>query len=212
LAYFLEVRSQTSAPIVYVLGNREYYGKMFHSCPGYYSDCLSKVSDLHVLDKASVNIGGTFFLGTTLWTNFDDSRNLCRASDVSNDFSRMRKLNKYYNISYMSMHDILAEHRNCREALTYEFRSFRDADSVVLTHHCPSYFCVPERDSDNPFLSLYYVELSDFMIHYRPKAWLFGHTHRSCRKMVGTTLVASNPWGYSREGCSEYEEEYLIEV
>ena len=212
LAYFLGVREQTSAPIVYILGNREYYDKVFHGCYREYLNYLSKIPNFHVLDKSSVNIGGIYFLGSTLWVDFDDSRNLYMSSDAYNDFSRMKNLNKFCGVTTITLNDIMIEHNECKDALIREFKSFKGKDSVVLTHHCPSYFCAPERDLGNLFLSFYYVELSNLIITYRPKAWLFGHTHRSCKKMIGGTLMASNPWGYPHEGYGEYEEEYLIEV
>ncbi|MDC1299919.1 metallophosphoesterase family protein [bacterium] len=210
--YFNSVRVCTKVPIVYILGNMEYYGKVFHGCSAQYADWLSQIPDLHILDKTSVDINGVAFLGCTLWTDFDDYRYLGKRSDASNDFARMRKLDRFCRITSMEMSDIILEHSASKESLIREFKRHSGKDSVVLTHHCPSNLCVHEDNKDDPYLCLYCIEMSDIMIHYRPKVWVYGHTHKSCRKMVGSTYTVSNPYGYPSEGYSSYEEEFLIEV
>lgn len=58
-------------PVVYLLGNHEYYGKSFDNTPNVFRTVLQKLSHVHLLDRDTVTINGVKFIGTTLWTDFD---------------------------------------------------------------------------------------------------------------------------------------------
>ncbi len=56
-------------PVVYVLGNHEFYSHNFEALVG---ECkaLAHGSNVHVLENDAVEIGDVRVLGCTLWTNF----------------------------------------------------------------------------------------------------------------------------------------------
>ena len=56
-------------PVVYVLGNHEYYGDVFHRL-ALELKSLARGSNVHVLERDAVDIDGVSFLGCTLWTDF----------------------------------------------------------------------------------------------------------------------------------------------
>lgn len=57
-------------PVVYVLGNHEYYG---HTMPSLRRDFEKRAqgSNIHVLENRRVEVGDLVFLGCTLWTDFE---------------------------------------------------------------------------------------------------------------------------------------------
>ncbi|MEM9690500.1 MAG: metallophosphoesterase, partial [Pseudomonadota bacterium] len=57
-------------PVIYVLGNHEYYGKAVPKL----TNELQKIAantNVHLLERSSVEIDGVTFLGSTLWTDFE---------------------------------------------------------------------------------------------------------------------------------------------
>jgi Icc-related predicted phosphoesterase len=63
-------QSSFSVPVIYVLGNHEAYGK---TLPKYINEIrsLTEQTNVTVLEKDVVTIGGVNFLGCTLWTDFE---------------------------------------------------------------------------------------------------------------------------------------------
>lgn len=61
-------RSFEGTPVVYVLGNHEFYG---NAIPGLLDKLRGKrVEGVHVLENEALEIRGVTFLGCTLWTDF----------------------------------------------------------------------------------------------------------------------------------------------
>ncbi|MHB8369458.1 MAG: metallophosphoesterase [Leptospirales bacterium] len=64
-------RLHTNRPILYVVGNHEYYGGNWDKAVGLYSWAIEKagLGNVHLLENDAIEIGGIRFLGTTLWTD-----------------------------------------------------------------------------------------------------------------------------------------------
>lgn len=60
----------TDKPVIYVLGNHEYYGKTYPKLIDTAKE-LAKGSNVHVLENEVLTLGGVNFLGCTLWTDFE---------------------------------------------------------------------------------------------------------------------------------------------
>ena len=57
-------------PVLYVLGNHEYYGKALPK----FADKLRELAEgtnVHILEQDSLTLDGVTFLGCTLWTDFE---------------------------------------------------------------------------------------------------------------------------------------------
>lgn len=200
LTYFQEVREQTNALILYVMGNHEFYGKFLHSVSDY-KLALREVPGLVLLDCDVFNYRGVRFLGCTLWTDFDDRKLESRASSVISDYKKIRKIGKYYELAYITPGDILEEHRKCREFLRKEFyhACFHPGPVVVITHHGPSFYCVDPQRKNSELNGFFYVELSDMIMSHKPKLWLYGHDHTANDVLIGKTRLVRNPSGYPFE-------------
>ena len=87
------IKKQSDKPVIFVLGNHEYYGQKF-------PDLQEKISEecedtnIHFLENDSVTIDGVRFLGSTLWTDFKllDSQELSmyEAELCMNDFRKVK--------------------------------------------------------------------------------------------------------------------------
>ena len=211
-SYFHDVRKKTNAVILYVLGNHEFYGKFLHSVSDY-KIALRDILDVQVLDCDTFNYRGVKFIGCTLWTDFDDRRGEVVAQQGMADFKSIRKIGKYYDLSYVIPEDLIKEHRKCLEFLRKEFyhASFHPGPTVVITHHGPSFYCVPEKYKENKLNGAFFVELSGLIMAYKPVLWVYGHSHDFNDSTIGKTRLVCNPSGYPFE-INDHKSTYVIEV
>jgi Icc-related predicted phosphoesterase len=211
--YFDGVRKQTSAPIVYVLGNHEYYGKYLHSGREFIR-ALQGVPNLHVLCDDSAVFGDVRVLGTTLWTDYNDRREEVAALIGMVDFDHIRKPLNSTKFSTITPADIVEEHRKAREFLDREFGYAQNQKqkTVVVTHHGPSYYLIPQKYIGNKLNGSFFVELSNLIMREKPVLWIYGHSHTSGQHTIGSTKLVCNPWGYPFEKDTEYQESLIVEV
>jgi len=70
---------------------------------------------------------------------------------------------------------------------------------IMVTHHCPSDICVPEKYQGDTTMNPGYISnLTDFILD-NPKIshWICGHSHRRLNAMIGSTNILMNCRGYS---------------
>lgn len=191
-------------PIVYVAGNHEFYRQ----------DRIKTIENLrsaanemnvHFLDNDEVIIDGVRFLGCTLWTDFDlfgaERHKECMslAKDRLSDFSVIEE-----NGFTFTPEDSLRLHNQSRDWLSRKLigESY-DGNTVVVTHHCPSWQSVaPKYQSD--LLSACFASRLDKLIGYS-SLWIHGHTHESFDYELKGTRVICNPRGYVHRGTIENE-------
>ena len=204
------VRDFTDAPVLFVLGNHDYYGKILTEAPNHYKDMASSVENVHVLDNQCVNIKGIKFVGTTLWTDFDNRSCMAAAMTCMPDYDRIKKLGHHYEAATINAQDIYETYQGNLEFLDQELGS--GLRTVVVTHHIPSYKFVDPYFLSSSLNGAFYCNLDNFIEDKAPYAWICGHTHRHFTGKIGETFVYCNPYGYPYEGFKYYKEEFLVEV
>jgi predicted phosphodiesterase len=205
--------SSPQAHIVYVAGNHEFYGKDINafraelrkfcgpaSAGGEFNDGLEK--RFHFLDNDEVVIDGVRFLGTTLWTNFElfgeSEKQACMAEAV-------RRLNDFYHIKIdgrlFTPQDSIDLHNEAVKWLENKLKHEPfDGETVVVTHHAPSFASVVPHYQHDP-LSACYASKLDHLTGLNA-LWIHGHTHNSLDYMIDKTRVVCNPRGYARNANS----------
>lgn len=85
-------------PVIYVLGNHEYYKKAYPKFIREIKD-TARNSNVHVLENDYINIDGINLLGCTLWTDFElfgdprDSGYQCQ--QIMTDYKKIRRSPSY---------------------------------------------------------------------------------------------------------------------
>lgn len=197
-----------NTPVVYVLGNHEYYGWHF---PELASDCRETAralrehgtGEVHVLEREVLYLGSVRVVGATLWTDY----RLHTHGDVQqvgrNRRIAARQLADHHFIHTRDGHfrpeDAQAAHQHTREWLEAVLAETWDGPTVVVTHHAP----VPQLSHPGyPGDGLAAAFASDLsgLIHMHPPAlWISGHTHANADLTIrGTRFVANQP-GYPHE-------------
>jgi hypothetical protein len=191
-------------PVVYVLGNHEYYGHdmgmllrdMKHASMG------PSYEHVNLLEMESVVIGGVRFLGCTLWTDYAiyglDKQPHCM-------WTAARYLADHEEISRslggrFLPHHALGIHEKSMEWLERELSVPHDGPTVVCTHHAPAHGSVAMHFVGDDLTPAFVSGLEKFIERHGPALWLHGHTHHSVDYRIGDTRVFSNQWGYPNEG------------
>lgn len=191
LARYLRSLSGT-VPILYVMGNHEFFNHDFVRVVSEYRDAVASVPGVVFLENGSTVIGGVRFLGCTLWTDFFDG---------TQGEACERGLNDFRFISgpqggRLRWGDVAARHRDSLAWLRRELRTPFSGSTVVVTHHAPSALSNPPQFDGSPISGGFYSPLDDLVEETQPALWIHGHMHDSSDYVIGGTRVVCNPFGY----------------
>lgn len=183
-------------PIVYVLGNHEFYGEVFETATASAREQAAGLG-VHLLECDAVVIGGVRILGCTLWTDFRleggraaEARAKLEARHLMNDFRVIRCAGGTFTPD-----DAQRLHERAREWLGHRLAEPFDGPTVVVTHHLPHRRSIHPRYAHHPLNPCFATHLPKLV--QRPVAlWIHGHTHESMDYRVRGTRVVCNPRGY----------------
>ena len=210
--YFKELRVNYNMPVVMVLGNHDYYNRFLNKAATDLQSVAAKFENIHILSRSSVKIDDVTFLGTTLWTDFDNRRGESEVYYSFPDYRKINKVNDDCEIMTVDTYDILTEHRKDRDWLNKSIN--KNDKTVVVTHHVPTTSVIPDIYRSSSINGGFYVDMSETMLKTEPNLWLCGHTHYYFDYKIGNTKIYCNPWGYPFEynNKGHYKEEFLIEI
>jgi predicted phosphodiesterase len=214
----------TDRPVIYVGGNHEGYGTDL-------GRTLEKAraaaagTNVHVLERDSIEINGVTFFGATGWTDFNlfghRERAMRAAAEVMNDYRKIRT-GGAYQYRLRPAHT-LAIHMETRAYLQRELGKPRTGRRVVVTHHGFHGVQSVRRGHEQDLASAAYA--SDAAIE-GADLWVYGHTHETKDFMVGNgmvgnggcTRVVSNQKGYGPWAAGEtwenpdFNPHFVIEI
>lgn len=208
--------------VIYVAGNHEHYHGDFKFTIAELKRKLAYIPNLYVLDRELKEIDGVKFIGSTLWTDFNngDSLTLYHVRAMMNDFNCVMNSNR--EVSY-KVPDLLSEvpdkmifktrpakfcpedafedHIKSKQYIQVctEFLGENPDKYVVVGHHAPSRQSTHEKYRHDTIMNGAYSSNLDEFILDRPciKLWTHGHTHEVFDYMIGETRVVCNPRGYA---------------
>ena len=182
--------------VVYILGNHEGY---LHDLQIVKNElnayCQSTDTRIRFLDNEWTEIGGVWFFGGTLWTDFNLYNDPQRAMEIAkycmNDYRLIR-----YRGDRLQPFTTKGWHESAVEHIQQGLHRF-PGKKVVVTHHGPS-----ERSISPGYraheASPAFASNLDWIMQQQiaPALWIHGHMHRSSDYSVGNTRVVANPKGY----------------
>lgn len=219
-----------SKPVIYVLGNHEYYGQRPMM------ELLEKArqktigTNVHLLENDCVVIDGVRFLGCTLWTDFclfGAARQLemmeIAAAGMS-DFATIHVSAKGVRSGPRSVccsgagrrsgdrltpEQVLEMHCVSRQFLEQQLApqaipldgEKNWVETVVVTHHAPSRLSLHASEAESALSVAYASQLDDLVA--RCDLWLHGHVHAIRDYQIGGKQggrVVVNARGYKDQG------------
>lgn len=185
-------REHFTQPVIYVPGNHEFWksSNWEHELNRLRQN--SAGSNVTILNNEEVTLNGVRFVGTTLWADY-------RLNGVSNTKSAAReKLNDFKFIRANGFKRTnpewqIAQHERAKRYLEEALTDTTADNTVVVTHHAPSYCSLPDNKKDDALAGAYASDLTHLM--GKAMLWLHGHVHSSNDYVVNGTRVVSNPRG-----------------
>jgi Icc-related predicted phosphoesterase len=206
------LKTFTDTPVVYVLGNHEFYGQKLQKLIQELREMASG-TNIHLLENESLCLADVVFLGATLWTDFalngDPVMAQVVAQTAMNDYRRIRTLPRY---SRLKPSDTRRLHIESRRWLEDQVFSRKGRKVVIVTHHAPSRDSIPPMYLGDPCNPAFVSDLSRFIIESEARLWVHGHIHYCCEYTLGKTRVIANPRGYPTEPQDRFDPRLVIEV
>lgn len=184
-------------PVILVPGNRDYYRGPFRpdtktKLLGVAKRRAKKIGNIHVLENDSVEIDGTTFIGSTLWT---DLRGVTDPA-VFEPWNDFRKIFVKPDQRFTPAHQTRAFLRS-KAYIEAELKKPKTGPRVVVSHTIPHPAGVSPRFADNAFGVFFNNDFSNLLASAdAPEAWIFGNNLDGCDVQVGHTRLLSNPHGH----------------
>jgi Icc-related predicted phosphoesterase len=198
-------------PVLYVLGNHEYYGDVMPKLAGKLRE-LAVGSSVQVLENERVELGGVTFLACTLWTDmrlFGDPRAAAVEAEARmTDYRRIRIEPRYRKLRAA---DSIGLHMSSRRWLESELPRTVGGPTVIVTHHAPSPMALPSAAAAELVAAAYASDLDELVAASGASLWIHGHVHRRSDYHIGSTRVVCNPRGYPDEATG-FDPALLIHV
>jgi Icc-related predicted phosphoesterase len=206
-------------PTILVHGNHEFYSRTasmerLRELAG--RAAVRTGGRVHVLDDMGITIGGTRFLGSTLWYSLElygsdpvSMAHAARGAATLNDRNLIRRDDK--STARWEPADARRAHLKSRAWIDAEL-SASEMPTVVVTHHAPHPGSIAPRYKEDPATAGFVSNLSSVIERHQPELWLHGHTHNSFDYVVGATRIVCNPHGYGRENADRFDSSLVIEL
>jgi predicted phosphohydrolase len=202
---FFDYVSDNFEYVYWIPGNHEYY---------HYDISVKGISfneqireNVFLINNTSVVHGDVRFLFTTLWSEItpDNQWNIrSRLSDfrVINNKSNTLSIN-YYN--YL--------HKQSVAFLKEELENNESENTVVVTHHVPTFKNYPEKYKSSNINQAFTVEMHDFINNSNIDCWIYGHHHINTEEFeINNTKLLTNQLGYVKFEKTNYVNGKFVEL
>jgi hypothetical protein len=210
---FLLARIEPYMPVVYILGNHDYYGSTIEAALAS-ARRASNGSNLMILENETAIFGDVRIVGATLWTDFEvphggpgpqlplparRSVAIQVAQRYMLDFHEIFSSPAYGQPRLVSPEELLDRHGESHAYIDEELANPFDGRTVVLTHHAPSPRSLHPGFLGHPSNGAFASDLSLLIERRQPDLWVHGHVHKCFDYMQRQTRIICNPRGYRRE-------------
>ena len=188
-----------------VPGNHEYYAwsditqyrsfkKMLRHNVGYYNNVVETVE-------------GTDFIFSTLWSEITPEA-MPLVVEKMPDFTNIR-----FGSRPLLPIDQNEIHRECVDFIFQSIAASKARQTVVVTHHLPSFALVAPEYKTSPITCAFATDLSNRIEAEGPDHWIYGHSHTNIECEIGKTKIFCNQLGYLRMGeHAEFDDTKVLEI
>ncbi len=212
------LKSFKDLPILYVVGNHEYYGWLISEINLGLEAVERNNDNFHFLYNKELVLNGVRFLGCTLWTDFalygpafcPEAKRYAQKNMadfeviIAGSVNRTRRLRPA---------DTVEMHRESIRFLQERLSTAFSGPTVVITHHAPLRRSISDYHWNSLLSAAFASNLDDLILKYEPRLWIHGHTHHNVDYVFGSTRVISNQRGYvPHERTDRFEEYFVVDV
>lgn len=169
--------------ILFIPGNHEYWSELNDE----EIDEICAEHDVIMLQNEMIVYENVTFIGSTMWTSIS-------SMPTQQDLSMMNDFHKIPGLNIQKWQEL---HNNAVKAIKHYINDSynQNRKCIVITHHAPSYESIPYIYREDALTSCYYTNLETLFNRPNLVAWIFGHTHKTLCKHVGSnkyTLLFGN--------------------
>lgn len=208
--------ARLAKPVVYVLGNHEFYGHEYYALKQAIAAKLEG-SAVHLLDCGCFECDGVRILGATLWTDYGLDPHIPR--DLAMYYAE-QQLADHKTIRYKSTDSVhrfrplhaMALHKREKHCLNAQLSAPYPGRTVVVTHHAPHPLCSHPGFPNSPLGPAFGSNLEDMLVNHDIDLWVYGHTHANFDRVVQGTRILTNQAGYPGEGVAGFDAGLVVEI
>lgn len=195
LVSFFERKTPDDLPIIFVPGNHEHECKDSLRSLEHFSELLSHLPHVRVLQNTSVVIDDVEFVGATLWSDFE-GEGLARKASLMEWAAR---INDFKTIGYgkraIRPQDMAHLAKTSQQAIELLLKTSAAPKKVVVSHFAPHPQSGDARYQGHRNGGYWFNDLPALMS--KANLWIHGHVHDSKDYVAYGTRVVCNPRGYS---------------
>jgi predicted phosphodiesterase len=210
LEYAQSLSDRMAAPVLYILGNYEYYGEdaCIHGavCHTYANQLgLQRRGCVYMLENEYMDIDHVRFFGLTLWTDFalhkdcftggvDRAMHECALS--LQDFTQIRFGSRLFH-----PRDARYLNKKSIEWLNESLEEPWDGERVVVSHFPPLPQLENPEFEQSMISGAFASDLTDHIHWNRITHWIYGHTHANINGVFREVRFMTNQLGSPGETC-----------
>lgn len=186
---FFNYLADTFETTYWLPGNHEYY----HSDASERSGTLNEKirSNVLLINNQTIKVHNTKLVFSTLWSHISPA----------NEWMIKKNMSDFHVISYQGQPfttDNFNElHEQSKAFLVSALQDTKDCETIVVTHHVPTFMNYPERYTGSLLNEAFVVELFDLIEDSGIDYWMYGHTHVNTPDFdIGKTHLLTNQLGY----------------
>lgn len=190
-------------PVVYVMGNHEYYGGEMNRILDM-AKAEAAGSNVHLLERSTLELPNVTVLGCTLWTDFK----LLRAAHQNVCKARARQFMMDYSSIQFGRRIVHPDdtQRISEASYLWMYQTIRNSTKpiIAVTHHAPSMkMGNPNYDLDE--MSACFASHYDALLQRPVKLWVWGHMHHCFDYEEDGIRRISHQKGYPRENIEGFD-------
>lgn len=176
----------------WIPGNHEYYQ---YDLVNVKTPLYEKIREnVFLINNQTITYKNVSLVFSTLWSHIPPQH----------DWTVQKNVNDFYHIKNngknISANDFNALHKNDFEFLKTELAKPTDIQSIVVTHHVPTFMHYPEQYRHSEINSAFATELFDFIENSNAAYWIYGHHHCNTAVFkIGNTTMLTNQLGYVQQ-------------
>lgn len=201
----IEKTSNLYKYVFIVKGNHECYGYDLQKTGQKIAHVVDKFSNVFYLQKRTIDIEENIrILGVTLWSDIMDYQR----SDIGCFLADFRLI-KEWNIENNNH-----EHFKDVKFIKNEINRAKEDNKklIIITHHAPSYRGTSRPEHSGNSLSSAFCTDLEYLFNDPIKAWVFGHTHHSCKLLINNIPLISNQKGYGDNEITLFDPLFTFEI
>lgn len=214
--WMMEESIRLTKPVIYVLGNHEFYRHEYFSLKQAIRD-KAEGTNVSLLDCGCFESDHVRILGVTLWTDYSANKEVPRDLAM---FYAGRSMTDHKIIQFdwagnngnFKPADALSLHEAEKQWLEGELQKPFQGKTVVVSHHAPHPVCVHPTFPNSPIGPAFYSNLEELIVNHNIDLWIYGHTHSNLDTVINGTRIVSNQAGYPGENVKNFDPRRIIEI